>query len=122
MRSETELGPEKTSPGLEFLRVSALVGVFVAQLFLSSLIAKVPAGYCFTRPFWLDEFHTLAIVKEKRADELLFKLARGGDLNPPGLHLTLWLISKVTSLSDEVLLRSFSCAAGVAGLVATYFL
>ena len=122
MSSDVETGPETTSPGFELLRVAALLGIFAGQLYLASRVAKVPPGYCFTRPFWLDEFHTLAVVKEERADQLLLKLSRGGDLNPPGLHLVLWLISKVTSLSDELLLRSFSCAVGLGGLIATYFL
>jgi len=120
--SEADTAADKPSPGLELLRITSLLAAVVAQLFLASRIAKVPPDYCFTRPFWLDEFHTLAVVSEERADQLYFKLAHGGDFNPPGLHFPLWVITKVTSLSDEVLFRSFSCFAGAAGLVATYFL
>ena len=122
MTGEAPSDPEVPSPGCEFLRVAALVGVFAAQLMLASHFAKAPPKYCFTRPFWLDEFHTLALVKEERADQLLSKLSRGADFNPPGLHFALWIVSKVTSVSDEVLLRSFSCAVGLCGIVATYFL
>jgi len=122
MSSDIDSGPEKSSPGLELLRVSTLLAVVAAQLFLASRAAKVPFAYCFTRPFWLDEFHTLTVVQEERADQLLSKLARGGDFNPPGLHLILWLIYRATPLSDEALLRGFSCTCGAAGLAATYFL
>src|SRR5262245_4763981 len=120
--SQAEIGPRRTSRCLASLRVALLLGILAVQLYLASRIANVPPQYCFTRPFWLDEFHTLAVVSEQRADQLLFKLARGGDFNPPGLHLALWLTSRVTNLSDEVLLRSFSCAVGIGGLVSTYFL
>ena len=61
MSSEANIGPETTSPGVEFLRVAALLGVFAVQLYLASRIAKLPSEYCFTRPLWLDEFHTLAL-------------------------------------------------------------
>src|SRR5262249_49173589 len=122
MSSDADIGPEKPSPALELLRVSSLLAGVAAHLFFASRIAKVPPDYCLTRPFWLDEFHTLAVVREERADRLYFKLAHGGDFNPPGLHFPLWLMTRVTNLSDEVLFRSFSCFAGAAGLVATYFL
>jgi hypothetical protein len=100
----------------------ALLAVLAAQLFLGSRITRMPLDYCFTKPFWLDEFHTLALVKERRADQMVSKLSRGGDFNPPALHLALWPISRLGVPSDEWLLRSFSCVAGLGGLVATYYL
>jgi hypothetical protein len=108
---------------LEPLRLAGLLAIFAAQLFLGGRIAGVARfDYCFTKPFWLDEFHTLELVRQERAGQLLSKLAHGGDSNPPGLPLTLWALSKVTNCSDEVLFRSFSCAVGLCGLAATYFL
>jgi hypothetical protein len=122
MSSEAENCPEMTSPGLELLRVTALLGAFAAQFYLSSRIANVPADYCLTRPLWLDEIHTAAIVSQTRAGQLLAKLSQGADCSPPGLHVVLWLISRATGARDEWTLRTFSCGVGLCGLVATYFL
>src|SRR5262245_16392489 len=122
MNSEAKSPAEPKSLGLELLRVLALLIVFAAQLFLTSWILRFPTDYCFTKPLWLDEFHTLELVKEDSAGQLLSKLSQGADFNPPALHLVLWLISKNTQLSDELLLRTFSCTVGVGGLIATYFL
>lgn len=122
MSSDSENEPDRRTPWTEILRVAALVAVFATQLYIAGRIANVPAKYCFTRPFWLDEFHTLAVVNQERPAELFSKLSRGADFNPPGLHFVLWSMSKVTRLSDEWLLRLFSCAVGIGGLTATYFL
>lgn len=122
MNSEanTSVGPKLLA--LELLRVPSLLGVLVAQLYLTSLILGVPVDYCFTKPFWLDEFHTLALIKEDNVGQLLSKLSQGADFNPPALHLALWSLAKVTQLPDELLLRTFSSTVGVIGIVAAYFL
>src|SRR5580704_6239115 len=123
MSRQDEAGFQRTSSGLELLRVAGLVALFFVQLALGSRISGAARfDDCFTKPFWEDEFHTLALVKQERVGELLSKLSKGGDTNPPALHLALWSIAKVTHCSDEVLLRSFSCSVGLGGLIAAYFL
>src|SRR5262245_58635949 len=118
--AKTTFGPKLLA--LELLRVMLLLGVLVAQLYLTSLILKEPVDYCLTKPFWLDEFHTLTLIKENDVGQMMSKLSHGADFNPPALHLALWSLSKVTQLPNELLLRAFSSATGVIGIVATYFL
>jgi hypothetical protein len=108
MSRGVDAGAETTSLWLELVRVAALAAAFAAQLYLGSRMERAPRlDYCFTRPLCLDQ--------------LVSKLSRGGDYNPPALHLALWTISKFTTCSDEALLRWFSCTVGFCGFVATYF-
>jgi hypothetical protein len=123
MSSSVERGRGKASlVGLEILRLLALFLVLLGQMYVASRTAKVPLSYCLTRPMWLDEFHTFELVKEHRPDQLLYKLSRGADYNPPTLHLALWAVSSIVGHVDEFVMRAFTCAVGLCGLIAAYFL
>jgi hypothetical protein len=122
MNRSAELSHDPISIGTEFLRVAGLLCALVAQLWIGAWIAGQTVDYCFTKPLWLDEFHTTYLVNEEFARDLLLKLSRGADFNPPGLHIVLWFLAKTTGLSDELLLRAFSFSVGALAFVAVYLI
>ena len=50
----------------------------------------------FTRPFWLDEWHTNLVANRESLGQLFSDLYRGSDFGPPLVHLIGWTIARVT--------------------------
>jgi len=56
-----------------------------------------------TRPLWLDEVHTLIVAERPTAALVLSDLTGGVDTAPGLMHLLMWSIGRVVSLSPVVL-------------------
>ena len=79
-----------------------------AGLLLVAMLASVAvnnAWHLFTRPFWIDEYHTVFLARESSSVALLRDLARGADFNPPLLHLVLHAVRLLTGDVTPVAVR-----------------
>ena len=52
-------------------------------------------AHLFTRPFWLDEWHTAMVANRATLSELFADQFRGSDLGPPLLHLIAWTLARI---------------------------
>src|SRR5690349_433670 len=77
-------------------------------------------GILFTRPFWLDEWHTILVARRDSITQVISDLYRGSDFGPPFTHIVAWAYGKVFGLTP-VSLRLLSLAFVVAGLVFLFF-
>jgi hypothetical protein len=50
----------------------------------------------FTRPFWLDEWHTNLVANRESIAQLFSDLNNGSDFGPPLVHLLGWTIARVS--------------------------
>lgn len=73
----------------------------------------------FTRPFWLDEWHTVFVARRESIRQVIADLHNGSDFGPPFTHLAAWMYGKVFGLTP-VSLRLLSLSFVVAGLVLLY--
>lgn len=97
-----------------------LITILVAGLpVLGAVLRGENVAAPWTRPFLLDEFHTLLLVKEPSITSLLSKLSRGGDYNPPALFVLLRPWTSLWGVSEGSL-RAFSTVAMIIGLVGVY--
>ncbi|HJQ20608.1 MAG TPA: hypothetical protein VJ867_09690 [Gemmatimonadaceae bacterium] len=65
----------------------------VASLLLAAMLAAAALtdhGILFTRPLWLDEYHTVLVAERGTPAQVVRDLAHGADLAPPLLHLVVW--------------------------------
>src|SRR5215204_6400609 len=60
----------------------ALCAVIAVPLVALGLLMGVSPLYPWTRPFWLDEFHTLQLAQVASPIDQWHKLGQGGDYNP----------------------------------------
>lgn len=74
----------------------------------------------FSRPFWLDEWHTVFVARRESIRQVIADLHNGSDFGPPFSHLLAWVYGKVFGLTP-VSLRLLSLTFVVAGLVLLYF-
>lgn len=74
----------------------------------------------FTRPFWLDEWHTILVARRDSIGQIFSDLYRGSDFGPPFTHLVAWAYGNVFSLTP-VSLRILSLTFVLAGLVLLFF-
>ena len=74
----------------------------------------------FTRPFWLDEWHTILVARRESVAQVIADLHNGSDFGPPFTHLVAWIYGKAFGLSP-VSLRVLSLSFVVAGLALLYF-
>jgi hypothetical protein len=65
----------------------------------------------FTRPLWLDEYHTFFLADKQSLTQSLRSLAQGADFNPPTLHLIYRALGAVTGALSPVKLRIVSFAS-----------
>jgi hypothetical protein len=49
----------------------------------------------FTRPFWLDEWHTNLVGNRETISQLFSDLHRGSDFGPPLVHLIAWVLARL---------------------------
>lgn len=50
----------------------------------------------FTRPFWLDEWHTNLVGNRESLGQLFSDLHRGSDFGPPLVHIIAWVLARIT--------------------------
>ena len=74
----------------------------------------------FTRPFWLDEWHTILVARRDSIGQIISDLYHGSDFGPPLTHLVAWAYGNVFGLTP-VSLRILSLAFVLAGLVLLFF-
>ena len=74
----------------------------------------------FTRPFWLDEWHTILVARRDSLQQVFSDLYHGSDFGPPLTHVIAWTYGKIFGLTP-VSLRLLSLTFVVAGLVLLYF-
>ena len=77
-------------------------------------------GILFTRPFWLDEWHTILVARRDSITQVISDLYHGSDFGPPFTHIVAWAYGKVFGLTP-VSLRVLSLTFVVAGLVFLFF-
>src|SRR5687767_6878006 len=74
----------------------------------------------FTRPFWLDEWHTILVARRDSIGQIFSDLYHGSDFGPPFTHLVAWAYGKIFGLTP-VSLRILSLAFVLTGLVLLFF-
>jgi hypothetical protein len=99
---------------------------------------RIDLANLFTRPFWLDEWHTNLVANRESLAQVFSDLHRGSDFGPPLVHVVGWLLARVTGEVTPVgarlvalscvmlalvlvfltLRRRFGAAASVAGALA----
>lgn len=99
---------------------------------------KPEFSHLFTRPFWLDEWHTALVANRASLSEVFSDLYQASDMGPPLLHVIAWSVAKMTGgltplggrlisftsvllaliLVFLVLRRRFGLTASVAGALA----
>lgn len=74
----------------------------------------------FTRPFWLDEWHTIFVATQPGIVESLRSLARGADFNTPLIHLGYRLIGALAGGLSPTIVRLAAFAAVWLALTIVY--
>src|SRR5688572_10015089 len=80
---------------------------------------NVDLANLFTRPFWLDEWHTNLVANRESLAQVFSDLHRGSDFAPPLVHVVGWLLARITGEVTPVGARivSFLCVASAIALV-----
>ncbi len=81
-------------PAIDFAIASAAL---LINMLAGLLIAR--GGVLFTRPLWLDEYHTLLVANRDTLREGIRVLALGADFNPPLLYLIMHGVGRVAGFS-----------------------
>jgi hypothetical protein len=58
---------------------------------------KPEFAHLFTRPFWLDEWHTALVANRASLSQVFSDLYQASDMGPPLLHIIAWVVAKMTS-------------------------
>lgn len=110
-------------PGqLEASRASAreLSVVALALAALTALMLFLSDGdVLFSRPFWVDEVFTLQVSGQASPLGVLRDLSQGADGAPGLLHLTVWLLQRLGTLTP-VVARALSLVCVLGALLLTY--
>jgi len=95
-------------------------------------------AHLFTRPFWLDEWHTNLVANRASLTQVFSDLYHGSDMGPPLVHVIAWTLARITGEVTPVgarivsllsvllallfvfliLRRRFGLAASIAGALA----
>ena len=78
------------------------------------------AWLLFSRPFWLDEFHTVFVANAPNLPKLLQDLAQGADFNPPVLPVLLHAVGRLTGELTPTVVRTVSFVCTWLGLLLVY--
>ena len=97
-----------------------LAVVFAAIAVTILVLPLIGAGALWTRPLWLDELVTTFLVSQRSPATMVALIARGGDWNPPLLHLILWPIARAAGGMPPALLRSVAVVFAALALLFTY--
>ena len=72
----------------------------------------------FTRPLWLDEWHTVLVARSDSLAQVIADLNNGSDFGPPLTHLVAWALGKTVGLSPVALhVIAFLCAGAALALL-----
>lgn len=76
----------------------------------------------FTRPYWLDEWHTMLVANRLSALQVIGDLYNGSDFAPPFTHLSFWLLRAITGGGDlePWIARTFTLLCTVAAVYFTF--
>lgn len=88
------------------LRELAVDGAILLVL-MAGTFWLVGGAVPFTRPFWLDEMHTILVASRPGYSQVLGDLLRAGDTNTPLLHTALWLLGRLTGGLSPLKVRVF---------------
>src|SRR2546423_1948857 len=78
------------------------------------------AGALWTRPLWMDELVTTFLVSQRSPAAMVALIGRGGDWNPPLLHLMLWPLVQIAGSATPTFLRSVSLVFVLLTLLLVY--
>jgi len=106
---------QATPSSLEIVAVSLLLVLAVlGQLWLAD------SFFLFQRHFWVDELHTFAIVSDPDLGHSMRALAHCVDGNPPVLHLSLRVFTRLTGGPSEITHRVYALLCVLAALLGLY--
>lgn len=96
----------------------------VVAVALAAVVAALPlvgGAVLWTRPFWMDEIAMFFLTSEPLG-EMLRLVARGGDWNPPTLHLLVSALMRIAGLDalTPVFLRSIALACVAGAIILVY--
>ena len=57
---------------------------------------KPEFAHLFTRPFWLDEWHTALVANRASLSQVFSDLYQASDMGPPLLHVIAWTVAKMS--------------------------
>jgi hypothetical protein len=101
-------------------RELVLVAVALLALLLLPLLVP-PLRVLFVKPLWLDELHTWLLSRDPPGPQLVDRLARGADFNPPLLFAVDWAMLRLFPwMPAQIVLRLTSVLAMWASLVLLY--
>ena len=99
---------------------AGFASIIAYQFVLVSHLLGQSFSHPWTKPFWLDEFHTLELAREPSLIEQMSKLAHGADFNPPALYILLYIWKFVAGSPNEWNLRLFSFSVTLVALAGIY--
>jgi hypothetical protein len=71
----------------------------------------------FTRPFWLDEWHTSLVANRESLSRVFSDLYQASDMGPPLLHIIAWSVARITGELTPVGARMVSFVSVLLALV-----
>lgn len=92
----------------------ALAGLVAALLWLAN------GWVLLTRPFWVDEIHTVLVASRRSPAAIVADLAAGADYGPPLLHLLMWVVRAALGDLTPVAARAVSLVSVLAALALAY--
>lgn len=108
-------GRVEGASGFELAAVAfGLVAIVALQLWATGSWSLL------TRPFWLDEMYTHALVADPSARHALAALADGVETHPPALYVLQRAYTRLVGSTDEAALRSFGMLTMLLALVGLY--
>jgi hypothetical protein len=81
---------------------------------------RIDLWVLFTRPFWLDEWHTILVARRDSLTQVISDLYHGSDFGPPLTHIVAWIWRHAFGLSP-VSLRVLSFSAALGAFAFLYF-
>lgn len=101
-------------------RIESIVaaGLLLAAMLLAALLTD--HGILFSRPLWLDEYHTVLVASRSTPALVVSDLRHGADLAPPLLHLGVWTFRQLFGPLTATKLHALSFAAVWLALVLVY--
>lgn len=83
---------------------------------MATLLWLADGWVLLTRPFWVDEIHTVLVASRPSPAAIVADLAAGADYGPPLLHLLMWVVRSALSDLTPVGVRAVSLASVLAAL------
>src|SRR6185503_10859992 len=100
-------------------REFGLVAAGLVALVTVALLAS-DGGVLFTRPFWVDEMHTVLVAERPSPVAVISDLAAGADFGPPLVPLAAWGMRRVLGELTPLVVRTTSLLCVLASLMLSY--